>query len=111
MHLIHSILLVSFPTDSSKYPKYRIRLQTDMYDTLDLLVELARRHHLNVKLNMIQQLFFYKTKYKHLFQYGAQVPNAADLNAQFPFRNRPKVFVISRESADKQAYKQYALIW
>lgn len=70
-----------------------------MFDTLDLLVELAQRHHVNVKLDIVQQIFFYKTKYKHLFQYDAQIPNAADLNAEFRFKNQPEVNVVPYKTA------------
>lgn len=78
----------------------------EMFDTLDLLVELAQRHRVNVKLNILQQIFFYKSKYKHLFRYDAQIPKAADLNKEFQFKNRPEVYVVPHETADIEAYKK-----
>lgn len=91
------------------YPKYKIHLQMEMFEPMDLLVELAQRHHINVKLNILQQIFFYKSKHKHLFQYDAQIPNAADLNKTFPFRNHPEVCIVPYEAAGTEAYKMYVL--
>lgn len=82
-----------------------------MFDKLDLLVELAQRNHFNVKLNILQQIFFYKSKYKHLFEYDKRIPDAANLNKAFRFKNRPKISVIEYETADMEVYEQYVLIW
>lgn len=105
-----NLIYSAFSTDSSKYPRHKIHLQTGLFDTLDLLVELAQRHHVNVKLNILQQVFFYKTKYKHLFEYDAQIPNAAELNEKFRFKNQPEVCVVPYEAADMEAYKRYVLM-
>lgn len=94
----------------SAYPNYKIHLQTEMFDTLDLLVELAQRHHVNVKLRILQQIFFYKSKYKHLFKYDNRIPDAANLNKGFQFENQPKISVVQYETADIEAYKRYVLI-
>lgn len=84
----------------------------EMFDTLDLLVELVQRHQVNVKLNILQQIFMYKSKYKHFFEYDAQIPNSAELNKEFRFKDRPKVSVIPLENADIEIYKKYVLfIW
>lgn len=77
------------------------------FDTLDLLVELARGYHVNVRLNILQQLFFYKSKYKHLFRYDAQIQNAAVLNKKFLFKNKPEVHIMPYKVADLEAYKMY----
>lgn len=81
----------------------------EMFATMDLLVELAQRHHINVQLNILQQIFFYKSEYKHLFHYDAKIPNAADLNKKFLFRNQPEVLIMPYEAADIEAYKMYVL--
>lgn len=82
-----------------------------MFDRLDFLVELAQRLQVNLKLQMLQQIFFYKTKYKHLFRYDAQIPNAADLNKKFQFKNQREICVIPYETADIEAYKWCVLDW
>lgn len=79
----------------------------EMFATMDLLVELAQRHRINVKLDILQQLFFYKSQYKHLFHYDARIPKATDLNKNFLFKNQPEVYIVPYEAADVEAYKMY----
>lgn len=104
---IDCLYSIQFIVVFSMFPKHKIHLQMEMFDTLDLLVELAQRHRINVKLNTLQQIFFYKSKYKHLFRYDAPIPNADDLNKEFRFKNQPDVCVVPHEIDDIDAYKWY----
>lgn len=82
-----------------------------MFESLDFLVDLVRRHHLHVKLDLIQQVFFYKSPYKHLFEYDSQINNANELNKHFQFKGRPMVYVVPPkepfEVKDLHTYKRY----
>lgn len=78
----------------------------DVFGSLDLLVDLARCHRINIKLNLLQQIFFYKSQFKHLFQYDAEIPKANVLNQNFPFKNRPSITVILNETFDAATYKR-----
>ncbi|XP_055317501.1 uncharacterized protein LOC129576410 [Sitodiplosis mosellana] len=91
-----------------KYPDYIIHLQTGMFDSLDLLVNLARRHRLNVKLSELQQTFFYRTQYKDLFELDAKlfISRGKNINANFQFKDRPKVYVRSAKIFDLDTYKR-----
>lgn len=79
-----------------------------MFESLDLLIDLAQRHHLNIKLAPIQQLFIYKTVYKHLFEYDPEViVRAKDLNKNFKFKEQPKITVAYIETSyDIDTYKR-----
>ncbi|XP_055312030.1 uncharacterized protein LOC129574273 isoform X2 [Sitodiplosis mosellana] len=91
-----------------KYPDYIIHLQTGVFDSLDLLVNLARRHRLNVKLSELQQTFFYRTQYKNLFELDAKlfISHGKNINANFQFKDRPKVYVRSAKTFDSDTYKR-----
>lgn len=92
------------------YPEYRIHLQMDVFDSLDLLVDLARRQRFNVKLNLLQQIFFYKSRFKHLFKYDKEINNAKELNEKFLFEGRPKISIVPIEIADLDTYKKYRTV-
>lgn len=83
----------------------------EMFDSLDLLIDLAQRHHLNIKLAPIQQLFMYKSPYKHLFEYDPEVVvKAEDLNKNFKFKEQPKITVAYMEtSVDIDTYKRFSI--
>lgn len=78
------------------------------FDSLDLLVNLARRHRINVKLSELQQIFIYRTQYRHLFELDAKalLARGKDLNVNFQFKDRPKVFVKSVKTFDAFTYKK-----
>lgn len=81
----------------------------DTFDSLDLLVNLARRHRINVKLSDLQQIFIYLTQYRHLFELDAKtlLARGKDLNVNFHFKDRPKIFVKSFEKFDAFTYKKH----
>lgn len=81
----------------------------DTFDSLDLLVNLARRHRINVKLSELQQIFIYRTQYRYLFELNAKtlLARGKDLNVNFQFKNRPKVFVRSIKTFDVFTYKKH----
>lgn len=91
-----------------KYPNHMIHLQMEPLDSLDLLVNLARRHRINVKLSQLQQIFFYRTKYKDLFEFDPQLlpKRAKDHNVNFQFKDRPIVYVKSVKTFDLNTYKR-----
>lgn len=78
-----------------------------MFDSLDFLVDLARRHRLHVKLDPLQQIFFYKSPYKHLFEYDANINNSKYLNEHFQFKGRPMVYVVPSTDKDQETFKTY----
>lgn len=94
----------------SAYPKHKICLQMEMFDKLDLLVELVQRHHINLELTTLQQIFFYKSNFKHLFHYDEIIPHSAELNKKFPYKNGPKICVVLLEHADAESYSEYVLL-
>lgn len=77
-----------------------------VFDSLDLLVALARHQQFNVKLNLLQQTFFYKSQYKHLFKYNDEIKNSKELNKKFPFGDRPKISIVPIESSDLNTYEK-----
>lgn len=78
-----------------------------VFDSLDLLVDLAHRQRFHVKLGQFQQIYFYKSRYKHLFEYCNEIPNAKELNQNFRFKNRPKIHIVPIEVVDLDTYKRY----
>lgn len=78
-----------------------------LFDSLDLLVDLVRRFHYNVKLHYMQQLFIYKGSHKHLFEYDACVPNAKDLNKNCQLKNQRKIYIVPSIDSDINTYKRY----
>lgn len=92
----------------SEYPGYEIHLEMDLLSSLDLLVDLARVHRINVKIPYIQQTILYKTKYKHLFEYDSS--NLASINDNFQLKDRPKVKVNVLGERNTDEYIRYIFL-
>lgn len=93
-----------------KYPNHNICLEVEMFESLDLLVELARSHGINVKLSQIQQLIFRRTKYESLFEFDSKIfPKNLHNNSQL--KDRPTVYIKSlKPMNDLMTYEEYVLI-
>lgn len=104
MHTQHAN---DFYVNFRKYPGYEFHLQMEPFESLDLVVHLARHQHINVKLSEIQQIFCYKTHYKNLFKYDTPlIANLGLLNKSFRFEDRPMVRIKSVKIFDLATYKR-----
>lgn len=77
----------------------------DLFNSMDLLVDLAHLHRINVKIPHIHQMILYRTKYKHLFEYDSS--HLVTINENFQLKDRPKVKVNIFKERTKEEYKRY----
>lgn len=115
---LSGVLFLPFKTDFQmiflnsfrKYPEHNICLEVEMFELLDLLVELAQSHGINVKLSKIQQLLFRRTKYESLFEFDSDIfPKKLHSNCQL--KDRPTVYIKSlKPMNDLNTYEEYVLI-
>lgn len=83
----------------------------ELFESLEILVELADYYRINVKLHENQQLLFHRTKYKDLFEYDSpMLSNIAHINNAFQLRNRPKIEIHSIKMVDISAYEKYVFL-
>ncbi|XP_031621856.1 uncharacterized protein LOC116339901 isoform X2 [Contarinia nasturtii] len=89
-----------------EYPDCRVILQTEPLESLDVLVELAARYQIDVRLNGLQQLFIHRTKHKHLFKYNSEaLSHIKDVNNEFKFDGQPKIYIQNYQALSLDTYK------
>lgn len=80
------------------------------FDALDLLVELAIRLKVHIKLLPVQQLLFFETEHRHLFSYDEKLfPNQTGLNKEFKFKGHKRIHVVLHKAHDINKYNEYVL--